>query len=194
MKYYTYAHYTEDTNELFYIGKGTQGKDNSFKRAFCSWRRNYLWDSVIKKHGGFTCEILATWETEKEAFDHEVLLISLFDKKLVNLTTGGEGVSGRVHSEEEKAKRAASLRGLKRTPLALQRMSAAQKKNKVACATLAACREIQKKQILCVDTGVIFNSLSEASEKMKVCFQNISKVCKKQRPRAGGYRWEFIDG
>jgi hypothetical protein len=194
MKYYTYAHYTADTKDLFYIGKGTRSKDGSFKRSLCDIGRNYLWKNKVKKHSGFTCEILSTWETEKEAFDHEIFLIYLFQEKIVNLTAGGEGCSGRKHTEKEKVKRANSLRGLKRTPESLLRMSQAQKNNKVAQASLIASRELKKKQILCVDTGVIFNSLSEASEKTEISFQNISKVCKKQRQKAGGYRWEFVNG
>ena len=193
MKYYTYAHYTADTKELFYIGKGTTSKDFPFKRAFSEGGRNYLWKHKVKKHSGFLCEILASWKTEKEAFEHEIFLISVFAGKLVNLTLGGEGCSGRKQSEEEKTKRANSIRGLKRTPLTLKRMSEAQKKNKVAKDTLINNIKLQKKQVLCIDTEIIYNSISDAGREMNIAFQNISKVCKKQRPKAGGYKWEFVN-
>ena len=52
-------------------------------------------------------QILSNWNTEKEAFDHEMLLISCFKElghKLCNQTNGGEGVSGVKFSEERKAK------------------------------------------------------------------------------------------
>lgn len=194
MIYYTYAHFTKDTNKLFYIGKGTFSKQGDFKRAHAKTGRNSYWQNKVKKHGGFTVEILARWETEQEAFCHEEFLISVFKDKLVNLTFGGEGNYGRKQSQEEKDKRAASIRGQKRTEQTLQNMSEAQKKNKVALEKLAQAREAQKKKILCVETGVVYNSLTDASKQTGVVFQNISKACKKQRPRAGGYRWEFIDG
>lgn len=194
MIYYTYAHFTKDTNKLFYIGKGTFSKQGDFKRANAKIGRSSYWQNKVKKHGGFTVEILARWETEQEAFYHEEFLISIFKDTLVNLTAGGEGNSGRKQPQEEKDKRAASIRGQKRTQQTLQNMSEAQKKNKVALEMLEKAREAQKKKILCVDTGVVYNSLTDASKQTEIIFQNISKVCKKQRPRAGGYRWEFIDG
>jgi hypothetical protein len=194
MKYYTYAHYTADTKELFYIGKGTKVKDFKYKRASCYWKRNPYWNNKVKKHGGFTYEILSSWETEKEAFDHEKLLISIFGKKLVNLSEGGEGNSGRVQSEQEKQLRASKLLGSKRTEEAIKNMSAAQKINTEAIATLTKEREKQKKKVRCVETNVVYLSISDAGRSTQISFQNISKVCKYERPKAGGYTWEFIDG
>ena len=43
--YYVYAHYTLDTNELFYIGKG---KNSRFKS---NSHRNKLWHKIVNKHG-----------------------------------------------------------------------------------------------------------------------------------------------
>jgi hypothetical protein len=190
MKFYTYAHYTKDTNEIFYIGKGSVNKQTVYRRALAKNGRNCYWNNKVKKHGGYKVEILAHWETEEEAFDHEKLLISCF-KNLTNLTTGGDGCSGRVQSQEEKNKRAESLRGKKRTEKALENMSKAQKRNKVALDTLKQEREKTKKKVLCIDTGQVFNSLSEAGLVTSIPFQNISKACLGKRPSAGGYRWEY---
>lgn len=107
--FYTYAH-TKPDGTIFYIGKG---KDN---RAWKKTRRNRFWVNTVKKYGSFGVEILADWETEKEALEHEILLISCFRKmgyKLVNLTDGGEGLSGFKHSEEHKKKISEALRGNK---------------------------------------------------------------------------------
>lgn len=60
---------------------------------------------VAAKHG-YSVEIVAPWRTEQEAFDHEVFLISCFrdmGAPLVNLTHGGDGMSGHKHSPETKA-------------------------------------------------------------------------------------------
>ena len=91
MKHYTYAHYRKDTNELFYIGKG------SGTRAYRVVQRNKHWTN-INKAVGRTVEILAYWKTEQEAYDHETLLISCFrdmKKNLVNYSDGGEAPPSR---------------------------------------------------------------------------------------------------
>ena len=70
-------------------------------------KRNVFWQRTVAKHGKPHVEILANWDTEIEAFDHEKLLIASFKDmgfKLVNLTDGGEGPSGSKHSEETKRK------------------------------------------------------------------------------------------
>lgn len=194
MSYYTYAHFTKDTNELFYIGKGSFTKQGDFKRANACTGRNTYWKNKVNKHNGFKVEILAVWKTEQEAFAHEEFLIFVMKEKLVNLTSGGEGCAGRVQSKAEKDKRANSHRGKKRSPQSLANMSKAQKNNIVSLAALQEAREKQKKKILCVETGIVYNSLSEAGHLSGVLFQNISKACKGIRQHAGGYKWEFING
>ena len=98
--FYTYAHINKDTNKIFYIGKGFENRYKSTDR------RNRYWHNIVNKHN-FNAEILAYWNTEKEALDHEMLLISCFKDmgyKLANMTDGGEGTSGYKHSETTKLK------------------------------------------------------------------------------------------
>ena len=96
--FYTYAHINKQTNKIFYIGKGSKNRYKSTNR------RSAHWNAIVNKYG-FNAEILAHWNTEKEAFDHEMLLISCFKDmgyKLANLTDGGEGIVGLVFTEEHK--------------------------------------------------------------------------------------------
>lgn len=192
MSFYTYAHYTKDDNQLFYIGKGSFSKQGLFKRAYAKIGRNAYWQNKTKKHDGFTVQILAVWATEQEAFEHEQFLISCFKGKLVNLTLGGEGCYGRKQSQEEKDKRAASNRGKKRTEECVKRMSEAQKKNQAALNSLKAIQEKQKKKVVCVSTGIVYESLAEASRKTSINIQNISRVCLGQRSHTKGLKWEFV--
>jgi len=119
--FYTYAHINKDTNKIFYIGKGSKNRYKSINK------RNVHWNYIVNKHG-FNAEILAYWNTEKEAFDHEKLLISCFKKMnyvLANKTDGGEGTTSykvklaalnrpkRNLSEETKKKISLSLIGRK---------------------------------------------------------------------------------
>jgi len=114
--YYTYAHYTKTTNELFYIGKGRWKNSNDTQRYLQHWNRNKWWKSKVNKHG-FNAIILCKFETEKEALEHEKFLITTFKElkfKLVNLTNGGEGSSGRICSKETKEKLSKSHENKKR--------------------------------------------------------------------------------
>jgi hypothetical protein len=98
--FYTYAH-TKPDGTIFYIGKGSK------RRAWKTHKRNSHWKSIVKKYEDFGVEILAHWSTEKEAFDHEVLLIESFTDlgySLANKTSGGEGASGYKHSDIVKLK------------------------------------------------------------------------------------------
>jgi hypothetical protein len=98
-QFYTYCHTRNDNGLIFYIGKGTKNRLNHKTR-------NIYWKNIVNKHG-FIAEILAYWDTEQEAFDHEQLLINCFKDmgyKLANLTNGGGGISGYAHTDGAKEK------------------------------------------------------------------------------------------
>ena len=108
--FYTYAHYTPQ-GRLFYIGKGS-----GERRAYNMHNRNDRWNKIVAKYGKPEVKILATWDKEKDAFSHEVLLISCFRDmgyKLANLTDGGEGSVGIKVSEETRLKLSLKLKGRK---------------------------------------------------------------------------------
>jgi len=70
--------------------------------------RNSHWQNIVNKYGRPHVELLARWDTETEALDHEKLLISCFRDmgyKLANKAEGGTGASG-----------AASATGVTHTP------------------------------------------------------------------------------
>jgi hypothetical protein len=94
--HYTYTHYKPD-GSIFYVGKGVGD------RAFSKENRNIYWKRTVAKFG-YKVQIEAYWDTDKEAKDHEKLLISCFKDmgmKLVNLTAGGDGSFGYKWTEEQ---------------------------------------------------------------------------------------------
>lgn len=96
--FYTYIHRKQDNNEIFYVGKGKAAK----KRAFDHRNRNKHWTNIVKKHG-LKVEIVACWQQEKQALDHEIFLIDVLKDlghPLVNLTLGGDGITGYLHTDE----------------------------------------------------------------------------------------------
>lgn len=98
--FYVYEHVRLDTMKPFYIGKG------SGTRAYTRSNRNAYWNNIVNKHG-YSVNIIAKNLDEELAFLVESEKISQLKQlglRLVNLTDGGGGISGHVHSEEAKKK------------------------------------------------------------------------------------------
>ena len=94
MKHYVYLHRRNDTNEVFYVGKGSGDRAYQFSPS----RRTIHWQNIVKK-AGITAEIVEWFNTKEEAFNAETkYIIACFWKgyKLINLSYGGNGGRGRV--------------------------------------------------------------------------------------------------
>ncbi len=126
--FYIYLNVHHDTGERvpFYVGKGSNGRSDSVHG------RNPFWHRVATKHG-YTTEIMESGMTEEAAFALEKHLIKTIGRRdlglgpLVNLTDGGEGMSGHVLSDETKAKMSATTTGRKLSDHHRQRISQGKK-------------------------------------------------------------------
>lgn len=91
--YYVYEHYKPNCDEPFYVGKGAD------RRAYSLCARNKWWHNIVNKHG-FEVRFVAENLSEMDAFWLENMCIngwgraSLKDGPLVNMTDGGDGMSG----------------------------------------------------------------------------------------------------
>jgi hypothetical protein len=95
--YYVYFHRRNDTNAVFYVGKG---KD---RRAWSKGSRNKHWKHITEKHG-YTVELVEEGLTEKQSFEREMFYVdSLGFENLVNLTVGGNTTTGYSHTDETRA-------------------------------------------------------------------------------------------
>lgn len=114
--YYIYQHRRADTGEIFYVGKGTRTKANGYQRAFELKRRSRFWNFVASKVV-VSVEVVADFFLESDAFILESALIAQFGRRdkglgcLVNMTDGGEGMSGNAPTEATRAKRKVSMTG-----------------------------------------------------------------------------------
>jgi hypothetical protein len=107
--FYTYSH-SAPNGKVFYIGKGIND------RAFSFNDRSHDWKRAVKLNEGVSIKVLAYWNTEEEAFEHEKFLISCFEDlnyALVNKTKGGKGVYGYKQSEDLKNYKSKLLTGYK---------------------------------------------------------------------------------
>jgi len=116
--FYVYIHTRLDTGEIFYVGKGHG------RRAYSTRNRNTHWKGIVSKHGR-SVHIHPAHENEAEAFKVESNLIKELRKKgckLVNLTDGGEGPSGRVLTQEQKKRVSEVHLGKKLSPYHAERL------------------------------------------------------------------------
>ncbi len=98
--FYVYEHIRKDTGAVFYVGKGKGNRQNSLKD------RNNHWHNLVKKSNGFVSKIVCVDESEEFVLFAEQERIDQHRRlgiKLVNMTDGGEGLSGYRHTEKSKA-------------------------------------------------------------------------------------------
>jgi hypothetical protein len=207
MQFLTYAHCKPD-GSIFYIGKG------SSKRAHSSNGRNVVWKRTVEKHGGFSVMVLAKWNTEQEAFDHEIALIDTFrdmDHKLVNIANGGMGSAGFRHTDEHKAFKAQMMRD--RNPMATPEL---RKKQKVALKEAMSRPEVRSRISAaltgkklskahvdslknchpmrpCIINGIKYQSLMEASRSIGVRHGTLYRWLNNQDVRHNGKYRHIIE-
>jgi hypothetical protein len=171
--FYTYAH-TKPDGTIFYIGKGKA------KRAWSKTGRNEHWERIIAKYKNYGVEILANWSTEKEALDHEVLLISCFRDMghiLCNMTNGGEGFAGLKRTKNHNKKIGLSKLGKKRKPFSEEWIK------KLSKATVG---ENNPRAISIKYNGIIFGCVKDLAKYLNKPKQTIySRV--QMNPKKWGY-------
>lgn len=117
--YYVYGHYTEDTNELFYIGVGKG------KRLHTRQGRNKLWNNIVARHGYYWVILSKPYTDRIEAVKEEVRLQNIHkpraclvygDKMLAQVSDETRGnlskaLKGKKRSDETKRKLSESKLG-----------------------------------------------------------------------------------
>ena len=119
--YYLYRHIRLDTGEPFYVGIGTKNKKHitvksEYKRAYCKHYENSIWKNIVSKTE-YEVEILLESNDYEFIKQKEIEFIALYGRKnlnrgiLCNLTDGGEGVTGKVHTDEWKKNHSNKMKG-----------------------------------------------------------------------------------
>lgn len=215
-KFYVYVHrYASGPKDgrIFYVGKGKlrRSKDRS--------GRNDHWGRIVNKYG-FSDHIVAKFESETCALSYEMAMIeSLGVSNLCNITAGGEGVSGLIHSDEAKKKMSENrtnnpwLKGKKVPEWVREKLSQAKlgkvqspehaqksRTNKVGVKISNTSKfNLDKRKPVKNCSGEVFISAAEAAREVSKRLNtnasqgNITMCVQGKRKTAYGQRWSFFD-
>lgn len=107
-----------------------------------------------------------------------------------NLLSGG---LNRLASQETKEKMSKTRKGVKKSEAHKKAISAALKGKKKTKEAIENNRKAQhRKPVKCLETGEIYESLSDAERKTGILDETISRCCRGKQKTAGGYHWVFV--
>lgn len=174
---------------------------------------------VAAKHG-FDVSIIADGLSEADAFALERREIARIGREnLCNNSNGGEGPCGAVHSQEANARKSKSVKTMwDQSPERKLAMASARKamwadpsiRGRIVAAQTAshknpenkaaksrAMRLANARPVLCIDTGITYDTIAYAVDwlkslgKEKAVSCTISYAASGKRPSAYGYRWQY---
>lgn len=174
---------------------------------------NYYLQRAFNKHGeaNFSFEVIEFVNTIEELLPREQYYIELYQvcdrDKGYNLIVDAtrnilsdesrEKISlankGKTLSEETKLKMSLAKKGRIFSEETKQKMSLVKKGDKHPMYGKTGALNPASKKVICVETGVIYDSMLEASRVLNICFTSISKCCTGKLKTTGGYHWQFYN-
>tara|TARA_R110000868_G_scaffold69210_2_gene204030 strand:- start:316 stop:930 length:615 start_codon:yes stop_codon:yes gene_type:complete len=179
--FYIYQHIRLDTNQIFYIGISHYNKYFKYKRAAQKDKRNSIWKNIVSKTN-FIYEIILESENINIIKSKEIELIAYYGKIkyktgcLANITDGGEGTFGYIHTKENRLKHSQNMKGRKHSEETKLKMKTAQlgkivsvevgkkisksKKGKIT----GKLHENKPLKVLHIPTNMEFKSITKAAQ------------------------------
>ena len=194
-----------------YIGLTGQNPVKRWKRGR-NYRNNIHMTRAVEKYGWDNIEhiIVRDGLSKQEAESLEISLIAKHKctspQYGYNISNGGE-CKGKL-TEETKRKISEIRRAQCTDPEFIKKLSLAHKgipahnkgvpmseeqKKKVSLAKMG-CEGHNKRKVLCVETGIIYESLAQASKMARVNMGKLCEVCRGTRKTTGGYHWQYMEG
>lgn len=202
---------TNKFNGKFYIGITGKGALNRWKRHVYSAKskcKHGRLPAAILKYGkdGFMVETLEVYATADEAKEAEIRLIKALSPEY-NCTLGGDGTSGHVLSMEQREKARQRMLGSKlnlgrrwseaqkfQMSLKLQGRKAPNPTELMQKNRAEICRKralATRKKVICLTTGVHYDSIAEAASAHGLCKTTVSAICRNKRKAAYGIKFQF---
>lgn len=207
---YTVYIHTNKINNKKYVGLTKQNVlkrwENGQGYRFCT-----LFDKAIKKYGwdNFSHEIVATGLTESQACDLEKQMIK--ELKTCNPEYGYnifEGGNSSHQTEDAKRRISEKQKGIPKPDEVVLKMQAAQmdpknrekirnallghKRPEWVCNKLRGKKKQHKCPVVCIETGIVYDSRAMAARETGACPSAIKKCCDGIGRSSGGYTWKYL--
>lgn len=203
-------------NNKVYIGQTS----TSMKQRMSEHLRHNLLpiDRALNKYGieNFEVEVIDEANSKEELNQKEIYYIKKYNcirPNGYNLTIGGKATTGYRNTDEAKRKMSntALENGLNKseaykgegnpffgkhhTEESKKMMS--EKRKGMKHLTDEQVKKLRAshstRQVICIETEEIFNSIKEASKKYNILETHITRVCKGKRKTCGGYHWKYYN-
>ena len=194
-KFYVYEYIRCDKMEPFYIGKG------SSNRYLDLSKRNEYFKKILQKTKVLV-SILHDGLTEEQAFGIEAWYIHeykyIYGYNLCNVSDGGDGISGVKRSLETREKISKANKGKRlgcklsdetKRKMSISRTGQKRSEETKAKMSIASTGRVMpkgsdsknSKEVVCINTGEVFGSMVEASNKTGTIDRMISQCCRGKR-------------
>lgn len=183
--FYVYAHLKATDKTPFYVGKGSRS------RAWIFSNRNNWWRGIKNKYGCLV-DIIFENLTEEEALACEVDIIleyKYLGYTLTNLTSGGEGISGYIFTDEDRLNVSNKVKGRipynkKEIKITKKRLSATGDKNHFADKQIYTF-------IRLIDKVEFTGTRSQLCQLYNLNNSYIKKLFNKRNPRKSANGWKL---
>lgn len=175
---YTVYIHKNKKNQKIYVGLTKQTPQNRWRKTGEGYKNQSKFWNAIQKYGwdNFEHIILKTNLTAEEAGELEQSLIKSFNS-IQNGYNSDEGGVVTNHSPETIQKIKNAMVGKTHTQATKDKISKSKDKDKI--------------KIICIETGIEYESAAEAMKQTGIDRSSISKVCRGLMNTAGGYHWCF---
>lgn len=205
-KYCVYKHINK-INGKIYIGITSKPINERWKNGY-GYQRGTHFRNAIDKYGwnNFDHEIILDNLSEDQAKSKEIELIKFYNSNNriygYNTTNGGDGVSGLKHSSETKKKLSEIQKGIRKSPKTEFKkgiipwnkgLKFTEQHKKALSEAHKGKISPRRKKVICVETGVIYDSVTLAAKSVNDYSSHISKVCKGIHNTCKGLHWQYYN-
>lgn len=205
-----------------YIGCTSEDVDTRWGKGYCH-NSDLRSDIKKFGKDNFKREILASDLTEEDAYNMEQEIIHKYrtidSSSIYNISNGGKGNPGYHHTHTEEAKRKIREANLGRhhteetkkklsdarkgegNPMyrkhpseeTRRKLSESRRKHRHSEETKRKIGKAHRKKVICIETKIIYESVSQASLEFGCSVSSITMACTGKNKTACGYHWKYVD-